>query len=123
MATDSGASLRSRLERAFGSGDPRLGRLSAADTSVTLVNVDDPSMSVTILLDRHPPVVTSGDEPAEITIELTGDQAARLARGSFSLPNALITGETQHRGPVRKYLAVHPVLRALLADLDLRPPP
>ena len=119
MRTGSGAALRLSLERAFGSGDPRLDRLSGADTSVTFLNVDDVSSSVTVLLDRRPPVVASGEEPAEITIELTAEQAAAFARGAFSLPNALVTGVTNHRGPVRKYLAVDPVLRGLLADLDL----
>lgn len=118
MSTRSGAGLRERLERVLSSGDPRLNRLSAAETSVTFLNLDDRSASATLLLDRQPPIVASGDEPAEITIELTGEQAIRFARGTFLLPNALIAGETTHRGPVRKYLAVDPVLRGLLADLD-----
>ena len=119
MSTGSGAGLRARLERALASGDTRLSRLGAAETSVTFRNLDDPEASVTVLLDRQPPLVAGPDEPAEITIELTAAQAARFARGAFSLPNALVTGQAGHRGPVRKYLAVDPVLRGLLADLDL----
>jgi hypothetical protein len=99
-------------------GDPRLSRLGAAGTSVTFHNLDAPEASVTILLDRQPPDVTGEEEPAEITIDLTADQSARFARGAFSLPSALLSGDAYYRGPVRKYLAVDPVLRSLLADLD-----
>jgi hypothetical protein len=120
MSTGSVAELRTSLERAFRSGDPRLGRLAAAETSVTFLNRGAPEESVTVLLDRQPPIVAGPDEPAEITIELSSDQAARFARGALSLPNVLMSGNTAHHGPVRKYLAVDPVLRGLLADLHLR---
>jgi hypothetical protein len=112
------AHLRRNLERVLASGDSRLIRLSAAETSVSFQTRDAPDASVTILLDRHPPVLTDGHEPAEITIELTAAQARRLARGALLLPNALIGGEVAYTGPVRKYLAVDPVLRSLLAGLD-----
>ena len=115
--------LRERLERVFATGDPRLVRLGAAGTSVNFQNVDVPEESVTILLDRQPPDLAGGREPAEITIELTSGQATQLARGVLALPSALIGGDVGYRGPVRKYLAVDPVLRGLLADLDLLAPP
>lgn len=111
------AHLRRNLERVLASGDARLIRLSAAETSVSFQTIDDPDASVTILLDRHPPVLADGHEPAEITIELTAAQATRLARGALLLPNALIAGDVRYTGPVRKYLAVDPVLRSLLAGL------
>lgn len=111
--------LRSNLERVLASGDGRLARLSAAETSVSFKTADAPDNSVTILLDRHPPLLADGNEPAEITIQLTAAQASRLAQGALLLPNALITGEVSFTGPVRKYLAVDPVLRSLLAGLDL----
>jgi hypothetical protein len=114
-----GASARDRIARALASPDPRIKRLAAADTSVTFVNLDAPDASVTLLLDRYPPVATGGDEPAEITIELTGQQYELFSRGAFSLPAALMAGQAGYRGPVRKYLAVDPVLRGLLEDLDL----
>jgi hypothetical protein len=110
--------LRERLERVLASGDPRLARLGAAGTSVSFHNLDVPGESVTMLLDRQPPGLAGADEPAEITIELTTAQAMRLARGILPLPSALIDGQVSYRGPVRKYLAVDPVLRGLLADLD-----
>jgi hypothetical protein len=116
--SEAGAALRRNLERVLASGDSRLIRLSAAETSVSFQTRNAPGASVTILLDRHPPVLTDGDEPAEITIELSAAQATRLARGALLLPNALIGGEVAYTGPVRKYLAVDPVLRSLLAGLD-----
>ena len=110
--------LRERLGEGFAGGDPRLRRLSAAETSVSLQITDAPQSSVTVLLDRKPPSLAGGDEPAEITIELDEAQAERLARGGLSLPPALLAGQVGYRGPVRKYLMVDPVLRALLADLE-----
>jgi hypothetical protein len=110
--------LRDRLESAFQTDDPRIGRLGGAGTSVCFQVLHDPTQSVTVLLDRDPPAVLGGDEPAEITIELDEQQAERLARGGLSLPPALLAGQIAYRGPVRKYLMVDPVLRALLADLE-----
>jgi hypothetical protein len=110
--------LRAALEEVVNSDDPRLTRLSQAGTSVSFVNLDAPNDSVTMLLDRDPPVVADGSEPAEITIELTGDQAGKVARGTLSLPPALLNGQVSYRGPVRKYLMVEPVLRSMLATLD-----
>ena len=112
------AHLRERLTSALETDDPRIGRLGNAGTSVSFQVPDDPSQSVTVLLDRDPPAVLGGDEPAEITIELDAEQAERLARGGLSLPPALLAGKITYRGPVRKYLMIDPVLRALLADLD-----
>lgn len=121
---DSGASrersrLRECIQQVFAGGDLRLDRLSRAATSVCFCVLDDPSQSVTVLLDRNPPSVVSGEEPAEITIELGGADADALARGALVLPPALHTGRIAYRGPVRKYLMVDPVLRSLLAALDV----
>lgn len=110
--------LRERLAVVFASGDPRLIRLSAAETSVNFQIVDAPHSSVTVLLDRRPPGLAGGDEPAEITIELTTRQGVLFANGLLPVPSALLAGELPYRGPVRKYLTVHPVLRGLLADVD-----
>jgi putative sterol carrier protein len=110
--------LREKLVSVLDTDDPRLTRLSHAGTSVSFKNLDAPADSVTVLLDRDPPVVADGDEPAEITIELTEEQWTKVARGALSLPPALLTGTVAYRGPVRKYLTVEPVLRAMLAELD-----
>jgi hypothetical protein len=109
--------FRARLATVFASGDPRLARLSAAETSVTFQFVGAPQASVTVLLDRNPPALAGGDEPAEITLELTPEQGLQLLTGALAAPAALLSGRIPYRGPVRKYLAVHPVLRGLLADL------
>jgi hypothetical protein len=112
------AHLRDRLTSALGTDDPRINRLGVAGTSVCFQVAHDPEQSATVLLDRVPPAVLAGDEPAEITIELDEAQAERLARGGLSLPPALLAGQIAYRGPVRKYLMVDPVLRALLADIE-----
>lgn len=106
-----------RLAAVFASGDPRLARLSAADTSVLFQFVGAPQASVTLLLDRHPPALAGGDEPAEIMLELTPEQGVQLLNGALAAPAALLAGRIPYRGPVRKYLAIHPVLRGLLTDL------
>ena len=108
-----------RIVRALASPDPRIRRLAAAETSVTFVNLDAPDDSVTLLLDRDPPVAAGGHEPAEITIEMSAKQYELFSRGAFSLPAALMAGQASYRGPVRKYLSVDPVLRGLLEDQDL----
>jgi hypothetical protein len=113
-----GQLLRERLGEVFAGGDPRLRRLSAAGTSVNFQIADAPQSSVTVLLDRQPPSLAGGDEPAEITIELTARQGVLFASGLLPVPSALLGGELPYRGPVRKYLAVHPVLRGLLAEVD-----
>src|SRR5581483_341203 len=112
------AHLRERLMSALGTDDPRINRLGAAGTSVSFQVADDPGQSATVLLDRVPPSVVGGDEPAEVTIALDQAQAERLARGGLSLPSALLAGKIGYRGPVRKYLMVDPVLRALLSDFE-----
>jgi hypothetical protein len=110
--------LRCNVERVLASDDPRLTRLAAAGTSVSFQTREAPEHSVTVLLDRNPPVLADGQEPAEITIGLTAAQAVRLAQGRLLLPNALLAGEVTYSGPARKYLTVDPVLRSLLAGLD-----
>jgi hypothetical protein len=115
-ANDGG--LSECLRSVLSSDDPRLARLGMAGTSVSFQVPDAPEQSVTVLLDRNPPTVTSGEEPAEITIELSEDQASRLARGVLRLPPAMLAGQIAYRGPVRKYLMVDAVLRSLLAELN-----
>jgi hypothetical protein len=111
------SSLRRRLEAALDlePDDRRRLRLSLASTSVTF-NVLGPNReSVTVLLDRDPPTVTDGSEPAEVTIELDSDLAERFSRGAVSLGAELLAGAATYGGPVRKYLMVDAVVRALLA--------
>jgi hypothetical protein len=110
--------LRGALEQALTIADSRLERLSMASTSVCFENIDAPSDSVTILLDRQPPTVTDGREPAEIQIALNADQIQRFATGLLELQADLLDGAAAFSGPIRKYLAVHSVLRSMLVQIQ-----
>jgi hypothetical protein len=92
-------------------------RLSSANTSVTFTCAGHPGEGVTLLLDRRPPAVVGEDEPAEIGIELTEEQCARFAAGQLVLSTAIVAGLVTYRGPVRKFMAVAPILRGLLTRL------
>ena len=113
-AGDSG--LRARVERALERGDRSVRRLSSAGTSVNLRCPERPGDSVTLLLDRDPPEIAGGDEPAEIVIELTARQADLFVAGELVLPTEIAAGRVAYHGPVRKFMAVAPVLRHLLAQ-------
>ena len=113
--------LRDALTRMLGCGSPAVNRLSYAGTSVTF-RTRGPGADVTLLLDRRPPQIAGPEEPAEIEIELTPEQAARFASGRLFMPGAVTSGEVTVRGPIRKYLEVDPILRRLLADSCEGPP-
>jgi hypothetical protein len=113
-ASDIVAELRAALERALALGGRPVHRLGSAGTSVTFCVDGEPPAAVTLLLDRHPPVVVSGDEAAEIAIHLSSEQAIAFIRGELILPNEIMSGAVGARGPVRRYLGADPVLRALL---------
>lgn len=110
--------LRACLERVLSGSGRAIHRLASAGTSVTFRIAG--AESVTIFLDRRPVAVAEGTEPAEIVIELTPEQADQFVRGALSLPTAILEGEIRCRGPVRKYLAVDPIIRALLSEEDGR---
>jgi hypothetical protein len=114
LATEMTADLFQRLHAALSVEGAEVRRLGAAGTSVTLWVTDAQESSVTLLLDRQPPAVVDGREPAESVIELTSEQADRFARGLLPLPGMLVAGRMAHSGPIRKYLSVDPVLRSLL---------
>jgi putative sterol carrier protein len=71
--------------------------------------------AATLMLDRRPPELADGDEPADVVIELSPDQAVRFLKGHLALPAAVLAGKVAAYGEVRKYLAVDPILRELLA--------
>ena len=106
--------LRERLATALAGDDPRIGRLTKSQTSVTFTIRDRPAAAATVLLDRNPPKVAAAVEPAEIVIEFDRAQAAQFAIGELSLPPRLLAGDVTYQGPIRKYLVVDPVLRAVL---------
>jgi hypothetical protein len=110
---DVASELALALERALAMGGRPVHRLGSAHTSVRYEILDEVGAAVTLLLDRHPPVVVDGDEPAEVTIGMTRAQVVRFMRGEMILPNELLSGKVSSRGPVRRYLRVDPILRAL----------
>jgi hypothetical protein len=110
--------LRESLERVFARQTPEVARLVHADATIRFVVLDYAQEAVTLLLDRRPPQVVDGSEPAEIVIELSREQAAQFIRGDLALPSAVLAGRVAAYGQVRKYLAVDPILRRLLAGAD-----
>ena len=71
----------------------------------------------TLLLDRDPPEL-SDDGHAEITLELDSEQLEAFARGRLVVANCLMLGTAGYEGPIRKYLAVDPILRHLLRAVE-----
>ncbi|MEA2172274.1 MAG: hypothetical protein QOF76_5574 [Solirubrobacteraceae bacterium] len=89
-------------------------RLSKARTTVSFAPWGA-APEVTLLLDRRPAEVTATGS-AEVQIELGARAAERFARGELVLATALLEGEARATGPIRRYLAVDPVLRNLLRE-------
>jgi phospholipid/cholesterol/gamma-HCH transport system ATP-binding protein len=114
MVAAPAGTLRAGLERALGSGLPAVNRLSYARATVRF-HVADTGETLTALLDRKPPRVATGDESAEISIDLSADQAELFAAGLLPLSAAVAAGTVATAGPVREYLEVDPILRQLLA--------
>lgn len=114
MTSDVAGELIDALQDALALNGRRVHRLGSARTSVTFEILDEHGAAVTLLLDRHPPVVVDAGEPAEVTITFTTAQAVSFMRGEMVLPNQLMAGTVTSRGPVRRYLRVDPILRSLL---------
>jgi ABC-type multidrug transport system fused ATPase/permease subunit len=106
--------LADAITEALGRRSAAVGRLSYARTSVAF-HVEGGNNPCTLLLDRRPPTLTGGNEPAEIELHLTPRQAHRLALGRLPRPNAVLSRAVSSRGPVRRYLEVDPILQNLLA--------
>jgi phospholipid/cholesterol/gamma-HCH transport system ATP-binding protein len=113
VMTSIAAEIHEALSRGLQSGHPSVDRLRHARTSIRFTIEDE---AVTLLLDRTPPEVTEGDEPAEIEITLTPEQAARYAAGKLPIPRAVVTGTVRSRGPVRKYLEVDAIVQWLIGE-------
>lgn len=103
--------LRENLSAALDLDARASHRLGKAGTSLTISN--GTADSVTLLLDRDPPEIST-DEHAEITLELDADQIKEFARGHLVVANCLMLATATFDGPIRKYLAVDPILRGLL---------
>jgi phospholipid/cholesterol/gamma-HCH transport system ATP-binding protein len=106
--------LRAALQRMLASSSAVVRRLSYARTSVVF-RVTGGMSPATLLLDRRPPELGGVQEPAEIEIELSPDQAVLFARGQSPMPAAILRGQVSFRGPVRRYLEVDPMVQWLLA--------
>jgi len=113
-ASDTALALRHGIEQALAFGGRPVYRLGSARTSVRFVIDGHAACATTVLLDRHPPEVVDGDEPAEVTIVLTAAQADLFLCGRMILPNELAAGTARWHGPVRRYLRIDPILRGLL---------
>ena len=102
----------------LGDDDPTSRRLAeAASTSVRFVVVDAPDRGWTLRLDRHPVEADPRiDERAEIEIRGTAERLHGLYTGERLLCLELLEGHLAYRGPVRKLLAVGPMLRALARE-------
>jgi phospholipid/cholesterol/gamma-HCH transport system ATP-binding protein len=107
--------VREALVAVLDSGLHSVDRLIHADTSVKFRLGDAGQSDLTLLLDRYPVEVADGSEPAEVEITLDKDQTERFVRGRLPLTAAIVTGKVETSGPVRKYLEVDPIIRALLA--------
>ncbi len=91
-------------------------RLRAAGTSVAITAAGAPDAGVTLRLDRPTPTVERGaDARAEVSLRLRDDEPDLLAR-SPHLAMRIAAGEVVARGPVRRFLRVVPVLRAVQED-------
>jgi len=113
--------LREALERFVAGDGPAQLRVTRAGTTVRFLVEDDEVATVTLLLDRRPAATLAGAAgAAEITVRLTARQARAMARGELVLPTAVLEGKVRATGPVRKYLAVEPILRARLRNEEHR---
>jgi hypothetical protein len=92
--------------------DPQLCKtLARAGTTVRLELLDDPDMSLTLLLDRTPVEIADGDLPADVELSIASVDLDRLCSPEFHLAMAIARGRVQYTGPVRKFLRVTPVVR------------
>lgn len=92
-------------------------RASRAQTTVT-IHVAQPDGSAPaplayLALDRDPVVVEPAGAEAEVDLILTREDLAALLAGDLHLALAIARGDVTFRGPVRKFLRITPVLRAL----------
>jgi len=97
------------FERAV--SDPEISRrLALADTTVEIVLADEPDLSVTLLLDRHPVAVADGGDNAEVQLHIASFDLGHLWSHEFKLPMAVARGRVRAHGPARKFLRVVPIL-------------
>jgi hypothetical protein len=113
-ATDELTRCAQRLKAALASGDQRVDRLAEARTTVSLRDADR-GAQLLLRFDRRPVSAGVSDDPAEIEVTLAPAHFLALAEGALPLAEKILHGEIAYSGPVRKLLAVVPVLNSLLA--------
>ncbi len=109
------AALRSFQARIQAAADnERLAnRLAVANTSVRIELADEPDLAIALLLDSDGVRVVHGDTPTETVLSLSSVDLERLRSDHFNLPMAIARGRVAATGPVRKFLRVMPIVRAL----------
>lgn len=119
MTTIDPQEMARRTAEFFGqaSHDPRIGeRMALAQTTVHIHYTDD--VGVTLNLEKHP----ISAEPriigtAEVELWGTPELFVQFIRREKQMAMAINDGELEYRGPVRKFLRIVPILRAL--DFDM----
>jgi hypothetical protein len=109
--------LRALLDAA--TAGPASQNPARAQTSVAIAvqDADGPAAALAVLaLDREPVTVEPGPGRAEIELTFPRATLERFLRGDLQLALAIARGEVAFRGPVRKFLRITPVLRALARD-------
>jgi hypothetical protein len=92
--------------------DPRLSKtLARAGATIRIELLDDPDLSVTLLLDRTPIEVVDGTTSADVNLSIASVDLDRLCSPDFHLAMAIVRGRVQYEGDVRKFLRVTPVVR------------
>jgi hypothetical protein len=84
--------------------------LGRANTTVRIELADDPSLAITLLLDRQPIEVVDAQD-AEIQMKIISVDLARLYSPDFHLAMSIARGRVTYTGPVRKFLRISPVVR------------
>lgn len=90
-----------------------LRRLAKAGTTVEVSLADEPSLCVTLLLDRTPIEVLEGGGDTEVRLQIASFDLGHVWSEDFQLPMAIVRGRVRVGGPVRKFLRVVPILRPL----------
>ena len=111
--------LFERVEASLRAADPGThGRLARARTSVAIQVGEDPRSGVTLRCEGDGATVERAVRPAEVNIRLTAEQASRFGHGRLPLPVMLVEGEIVCSGPVRRFLAIEPMLRSLIRAIS-----
>jgi hypothetical protein len=88
-------------------------RLALSNTTITITLADEPDLSTTLLLDRSPIEIVDGAVDSESGMWIASVDLQRMFWGDFYLPMAIAKGRVRVRGPIRKFLRVVPILRAV----------